>query len=88
MTHPMYRLLYDLKVLTSFTIRIAGIGVSRALWFTLQLAPAPAWARYAPFYGIGGHGGAPYRIDCGESAVLVASLDDRVWSSIGLSVSA
>ncbi len=28
-------------------------------------------ARLAPFDGIGGTGGAPYRLDCGESAVLV-----------------
>jgi len=34
-------------------------------------ASSYAEASLAPFDGIGGDGGAPYRLDCGESAVLV-----------------
>lgn len=38
---------------------------------SLLAVTSPSWARLAPFDGIGGAGGAPYRLDCGESAVLV-----------------
>ena len=31
----------------------------------------PAWGRLAPYDGIGGNGGAPFRLDCGEYGVLV-----------------
>lgn len=31
----------------------------------------PAWGRLAPYDGIGGKGGAPFRLDCGEYGVLV-----------------
>ena len=33
--------------------------------------PITAWSRLAPFDGIGGNGGAPFRIDCGEFGILV-----------------
>lgn len=45
-------------------------GMVFAVVSMLALA-SPSWARLAPFDGIGGNGGAPYRLDCGESAVLV-----------------
>lgn len=45
-------------------------GIVFAVMSMLALA-SPSWARLAPFDGIGGAGGAPYRLDCGESAVLV-----------------
>jgi len=35
------------------------------------LAPTPALARLAPYDGIGGSGGAPFRLDCGEYGILV-----------------
>ncbi|NOS78719.1 MAG: hypothetical protein HOP35_12315 [Nitrospira sp.] len=47
-----------------------GTRIGIAICVVLQLA-SPSWARLAPFDGIGGNGGAPYRLDCGESAVLV-----------------
>ncbi len=47
-----------------------GARIGIAICVVLQLA-SPSWARLAPFDGIGGNGGAPYRLDCGESAVLV-----------------
>ena len=45
-------------------------GIAVAVVYMLALV-SPSWARFAPFDGIGGAGGAPYRLDCGESAVLV-----------------
>ncbi|THJ20240.1 MAG: hypothetical protein CAF44_011395 [Nitrospira sp. CG24D] len=47
-----------------------GTRIGIAICVVLQLV-SPSWARLAPFDGIGGNGGAPYRLDCGESAVLV-----------------
>jgi hypothetical protein len=35
------------------------------------LGSTPAEARLAPYDGIGGNGGAPFRLDCGEYGVLV-----------------
>ncbi|MDO8356984.1 MAG: hypothetical protein Q7U76_11395 [Nitrospirota bacterium] len=60
-----FEVLTPKPVLTSF-IR----GMVFAVVSLLALA-SPSWARLAPFDGIGGAGGAPYRLDCGESAVLV-----------------
>ena len=31
----------------------------------------PAWGRLAPYDGIGGNGGVPFRLDCGEYGILV-----------------
>lgn len=46
----------------------AHIGLA---FLALMLLPPPSFGRLAPFDGIGGTGGAPYRLDCGESAILV-----------------
>src|SRR6185503_7484552 len=37
----------------------------------LVLLVAPTSARLAPYDGIGGDGGAPFRVDCGEYGMLV-----------------
>jgi len=60
-----FEMLTPKPVLTLFTL-----GMVFAVVSLLALA-SPSWARLAPFDGIGGAGGAPYRLDCGESAVLV-----------------
>lgn len=57
--------LTPMPVLIPFTLGMVFVVVS-----LLALA-SPSWARLAPFDGIGGAGGAPYRLDCGASAILV-----------------
>ena len=52
----------------ALTIYIRGMVFALV---SLLALTSPSWARLAPFDGIGGAGGAPYRLDCGESAVLV-----------------
>jgi hypothetical protein len=47
------------------TIILGGILMGIFLSFT------PVEARLAPYDGIGGNGGAPFRLDCGEYGVLV-----------------
>ena len=44
-----------------FSMVLAGLGSSFA----------PASAKLAPFDGIGGSGGTPFRLDCGESCLLI-----------------
>ncbi len=51
-------------------------GIIRMMIFVPVLAglgslTAPASAKLAPFDGIGGPGGAPFHLDCGESALLI-----------------
>ncbi|MBU6481731.1 MAG: hypothetical protein KGS09_14430 [Nitrospirae bacterium] len=41
-----------------------------AIFAVLQMT-SPCWAKLAPYDGIGGPGGAPFRLDCGESGLLV-----------------
>ena len=37
----------------------------------IGVAPFPVRATLAPYDGIGGNGGSPFRVDCGESGILV-----------------
>jgi len=41
------------------------------IFFGIIFILTPAWARLAPYDGIGGNGGAPFRLGCGEYGVLV-----------------
>ena len=58
------------RVETKPVLTRSTLGMVFAVVSMLALV-SPAGARLAPFDGIGGAGGAPYRIDCGESALLV-----------------
>ena len=53
------------STVTMLVFVLGGILISTVL------APTPALARLAPYDGIGGNGGAPFRLDCGEYGVLV-----------------
>ncbi|HMA82356.1 MAG TPA: hypothetical protein VKR81_15765 [Candidatus Binatia bacterium] len=51
-----------MRVMFRIALLISLVGIAQ---------PSTAWSRLAPFDGIGGNGGAPFRIDCGEFGILV-----------------
>lgn len=53
---------------STFTMLVFVLG---GILMSTFSPPIPAWARLAPYDGIGGTGGTPFRLDCGEYGVLV-----------------
>ena len=52
-------------------LRLVRTMILGGILMSIFLPLASAWARLAPYDGIGGNGGAPFRLDCGEYGVLV-----------------
>jgi len=53
---------------STFSMLVFVLG---GILMSTLLSPTPALARLAPYDGIGGNGGAPFRLDCGEYGILV-----------------